>query len=89
MLPNNRLKWTAFTKERADVSLFFFFCFFFLARGGGTFFPGAGLLKQYFHTYVHCTVVHLSPFEVPEFQVFLSRLPKLTPWKSRLPKFKS
>ena len=39
MLPNNRLKWTAFTKERADVSLFFFFVFFFWRGGGGLFSP--------------------------------------------------
>ena len=48
MLPNNRFKWTAFTKEGAGVSLFFF-CFFFWVGGGGgggLFFPGAGLLKQ-------------------------------------------
>ena len=58
--------------------------------GGG----GGGGVEQvyqsnYFRTHVHCTVVHLSPFEVPDVQVFLSRLPKLTPWKSRLPKFES
>ena len=35
MLPNNRFKWTAFTKEGAGVSLFFFF---FLGRGGGDYF---------------------------------------------------
>ena len=48
MLPNNRFKWTAFTKERAGVSLFFvLFCYFFWGWGwGGTIFPGAGLLKQ-------------------------------------------
>ena len=37
MLPNNRFKWTAFTKARAGVSLFFF-VFFFLG-GGGLFSP--------------------------------------------------
>ena len=44
MLPNNRFKWTAFTKEGAGVSLFF--CLFFFWGGGGLFFPGAGSLKQ-------------------------------------------
>ena len=38
MLPNNRFKWTAFTKEGAGVSLFF--CFFFIVFfwGGGDYF---------------------------------------------------
>ena len=36
MLPNNRFKWTAFTKEGAGVSFFFFFCFFL--GGGGDYF---------------------------------------------------
>ena len=76
-----------FTKEGAGVSLFFFCVFFF---GGGDYFsPEQVYLSNNFHTHVHCMVVHLSPFEVPDFQVFLSRLPKLTPWKSRLPKFES
>ena len=48
MLPNNRFKWTAFTKERAGVSLFFFLFFFWGGGGGGggTIFSRAGLLKQ-------------------------------------------
>ena len=44
MLPNNRFKWTAFTKERAGVSLLF--CFFWGGGWGGTIFPGASVLKQ-------------------------------------------
>ena len=35
MLPNNRFKWTVFTKEGAGVSLFFFF---FGGGGGGEYF---------------------------------------------------
>ena len=38
MLPNNRFKWTAFTKERAGVSLFFF-------GGGGGVGGGEGLFS--------------------------------------------
>ena len=45
-VPNNRFKWTAFTKEGAGVSLFFFFVFFEGGWGDGAIFPGASLLKQ-------------------------------------------
>ena len=55
MQPNNRFKWTAFTKEGAGVSLFFCLFVVFFWRGGrgggggggggGLFFPGAGLLQ--------------------------------------------
>ena len=64
---------------------------FFLLGGGGSglFFPRQVHESNNFRTHVHCTVVHLSSFEVPDFQVFLSRLPKLTPLKSRLPEFES
>ena len=70
------------------------FLLFFFGGGGGAggmnyFSPERVYYSNNFRTHVHCTVVHLSPFEVPDFQVFLSRLPKLTPWKSRLPKFES
>ena len=69
-------------------------CFFFFFFGGGVggvdcFSPERVYKSNNFRTRVHWKVVHLSPFEVPDFQVFLSRLPKLTPWKSRLPKFES
>ena len=39
MLPNNRFKWTAFTKEGAGVSLFFFFFFGGGGVGGDYFSP--------------------------------------------------
>ena len=76
--------------KKEQVYHCFSFFFFFGGGGGGDFFPlSRGLLKHFFHTHIHCMVVHLSPIEVLDFQVFLSRLPKLTPWKSRLPKFES
>ena len=76
--------------KKEQLYNFFFLFFFSFLRGGGTIFPQSRFIKaMIFITHVHCRVVHLSPFEVSDIQVFLSRLPKLIPWKSRLPKFES
>ena len=73
MLPNNRFKWTAFTKERAGVSLFFFFFFFFGGGGGGgwrDYFPRSRFIKAIIsiHMYiVRSYICHPSKYQTSKF----------------------
>ena len=69
----------------------------FFWEGGGAIFPWSTFIKAIIsiHMYiVRSSICHPSKYKTSkffflDFQVFLSRLPKLTPWKSRLPKFES
>ena len=68
MLPNNRFKWTASTKEGAGVSLFFFFFFFF--GGGGDYFPRSRFIKAIIsiHMYiVRSYICHPSKYQTSKF----------------------
>ena len=73
MLPNNRFKWTAFTKECAGVSLFLFFW-----RGGGggggewggDYFPRSRFIKAIISIHMYIvgrTSVTLRSTRLPSF----------------------
>ena len=68
MLPNNRFKWTVFTKEGAGVSLFFFF--FGGGGGGGNIFPRSRFIKAIIsiHMYiVRSYICHPSKYQTSKF----------------------
>ena len=69
-VPNNRFKWTAFTKEGAGVSLFFFFLWGGGGGGGWGYFPRSKFIKAIIsmHMYiVRLYICHPSKYQTSKF----------------------